>query len=188
MAPDEAIALQVAALAPHKSQSDLLKAAAAAHGRAPALRIWIAGEGPLRASLEAEHRALSLGTVVRFLGFREDVVDLLRAADLFVVSSTLEGMGTSTLDAMAAGLPVVATRVGGIPEIVSDGGSGILVPARDPEALADAMVRVAADSALRAALGEGGRSAVRHFSADRTAAETRRVYEEALATQARRGR
>jgi len=186
MAPDVLVAVQAAALAPHKSQTDLLKAAAAARDRAPTLRIWIAGEGPLRKALEAEHRALGLGTMVRFLGFREDVDELLRAGDLFVVSSYLEGMGTSTLDAMAAGLPVVATRVGGIPEIVSEETSGILVPARDPKALADAMVRVAGDPELRARLGAGGKARVRSFSADRTAVATRGVYEEALGTRGRR--
>ena len=182
------LALQAAALAPHKSQTDLLKAAALARREAPTLRIWIAGDGPLRPELEAEHEALGLGTVVRFLGFREDVNDLLRAADLFVVSSYLEGMGTATLDAMASGLPVVATRVGGIPEIVDDGVSGILVPARDPKALAEAMLRLAKDPGLRARLGEAGRVCVRAFSADRTEELTRAMYEEILGHSATGGR
>jgi glycosyltransferase involved in cell wall biosynthesis len=189
---DEVVALQAAALAPHKSQTDLLKAASLARDRAPRLRVWIAGEGALRAALEAEHAALGLGTTVRFLGFREDVARLLAAADFFVVSSYLEGMGTATLDAMASGLAVVATRTGGIPEIVQEGETGILVPARDPKALADAMVRVSADPALRGRLGAAGKTRARLFSADRTAEGTRRVYEEALASrgpvQSRQGR
>lgn len=183
--PGESIALQSAALAPHKSQTDLLKAASLAHSRSPRLRVWIAGEGPLRAALEAEHAALGLGTTVRLLGFREDVPNLLRAADFFVVSSYLEGMGTATLDAMAAGLPVVATRVGGIPEIVAEGETGLLVPPRDPNALADAMVRVAGDPNLRARLGAAGKKRARLFSADRTAEGTRQLYEEALASRRR---
>ncbi len=158
----------------------LLKATALACHEAPRLRVWIAGEGPLRRSLEEEHRSLGLGTAVRFLGFRDDVNDLLRAADLFVVSSYLEGMGTATLDAMAAGLPVVATRVGGIPEIVESELSGLLVPPRDPGALAAAMVRLANDAALRARFGEGGRVRVRDFSADRTEQRTRALYEEVM--------
>ncbi len=180
VAPEEVLAIQAAALAPHKSQSDLLKATALACHEAPRLRVWIAGEGPLRRSLEEEHRSLGLGTAVRFLGFRDDVNDLLRAADLFVVSSYLEGMGTATLDAMAAGLPVVATRVGGIPEIVESELSGLLVPPRDPGALAAAMVRLANDAALRARFGEGGRVRVRDFSADRTEQRTRALYEEVM--------
>lgn len=178
---NERIVLQVAALAPHKSQADLLDAAALALPTRPELRFWVAGEGPLRPELEAQHRSLGLGENVRFLGFREDVTDLLRAADIFCVSSYLEGLGTSTLDAMAAGLPVVATRVGGIPEIVTDGVSGILVPPRDPRQMADAIVALAADPGRRAAMGAAGRGRAREFSADRTSEGTRRVYLEALA-------
>jgi glycosyltransferase involved in cell wall biosynthesis len=89
-------------------------------------------------------------------------------------------MGTATLDAMAAGLPVVATRVGGIPEIVEDGVSGILVPPRDPAALAAAMVRLAGDAGLRARLGEAGKVRAREFSADRTEERTRALYDEVL--------
>jgi len=180
IAPDEVVALQVAALAPHKSQTTLLRAAAAAVAGAPRLRVWIAGEGGLREALLAEHRSLGLGERVRFLGFREDVVPLLRAADLFVLSSYLEGLGTSVLDAMAAGLPVVATAVGGVPEIVEDRGTGLLVPPRDPGALAAAMAGLAGDPALRAAMGGRGRERARAFSADRTAASTRALYEELL--------
>jgi glycosyltransferase involved in cell wall biosynthesis len=187
IATGEVLALQVAALAPHKSQTDLLRAASIACPRVPALRIWIAGEGPLRATLEEEHRALGLGTFVRFLGFREDVNDLLAAADLFVVSSYLEGMGTSTLDAMAAGLPVVATRVGGIPEIVTEGETGLLVPARDPGALADAIVRLAEEPALRRRLAEGGRRRIRDFSADRTEGLMNALYAELRLGRAARG-
>ncbi|HEU4333725.1 MAG TPA: glycosyltransferase family 4 protein [Candidatus Eisenbacteria bacterium] len=187
IAAGEILALQVAALAPHKSQSDLLRAAAIAGARVPALRVWIAGEGPLRATLEGEQRALGLGTSVRFLGFREDVNDLLAAADLFVVSSYLEGMGTSTLDAMAAGLPVVATRVGGIPEIVADGETGLLVPPRDPEALAGAIARLAEEPELRRRLAEGGRGRVREFSADRTEGRMNALYAELLQGRAARG-
>ena len=180
IAPDEVLAIQVAALAPHKSQTTLLQAAAAAAGAAPRLRVWIAGEGALEEALLAEHRSLGLGDRVRFLGFRNDVVPLLRAADLFVLSSYLEGLGTSVLDAMAAGLPVVATAVGGVPEIVETEATGLLVPPQDPEALAAAMARLSADPAMRAAMGARGRERARAFSADRTAALTRALYEELL--------
>ncbi|HKW52015.1 MAG TPA: glycosyltransferase [Candidatus Eisenbacteria bacterium] len=175
----ELLILNVAALAPHKSQTDLLRAAASARARRPDLRFWIAGEGPLRAALEAEHRALKLGDSVRFLGFRDDATDLLRAADLFVISSYLEGLGTSILDAMAAGLAVVATRVGGIPEVV-DQATGILVPPHDPEALAAAILELAGDPARRASLGARGRERARAFSADATAERTREAYLRAL--------
>ncbi|MGE5177856.1 MAG: glycosyltransferase [Bacteroidota bacterium] len=177
---DDILAIQIAALAPHKSQTTLLQAAARLQGTAPRLRVWIAGEGALRAALLAEHQALGLGDRVRLLGFRDDPIRLLRAADLFVLSSYLEGLGTSVLDAMAAGLPVAATRVGGVPEIVEDGATGLLVPPRDPAALAEAISRLAADPALRARMGARGREAVRAYGADRTAAATRALYEDLL--------
>jgi len=177
----DVLALQVAALAPHKSQTTLLKAVALIRPRHPSLRVWVAGEGPLRASLEREHAALELGESVRLLGFRDDVADLLRAADFFVISSYLEGLGTSILDAMAAGLPVVGTRVGGIPEAVKDGVSGILVPPTDPRALGEAMATLAGDPSLRARYGEAGRSLAEGFSADFTESRTREIYEAILA-------
>jgi glycosyltransferase involved in cell wall biosynthesis len=180
LADGELLILQIAALAPHKSQTDLLRAAASARARRPDLRFWIAGEGPLRAELEAEHRALGLGEAVRFLGFRDDTTDLLRAADLFVISSYLEGLGTSILDAMAAGLAVVATRVGGIPEIVAHQETGVLVPPRNPEALANAILDLAGDPERRATFGVRGQERVRAFSADVTAERTREAYLEAL--------
>ncbi len=180
LAEGDLLVLQVAALAPHKSQTDFLNAAALLNDGHPHVRFWIAGEGPLRAKLETEHRALGLGERLRFLGFREDVTDLLRAADIFCISSYLEGLGTSILDAMAAGLPVVATRVGGIPEIVEDGKTGLLVPARDPRALGEAIAALAGDPAGRAAMGARARERVQAYSADRTSEGTRRVYLEVL--------
>lgn len=182
----DVLALQVAALAPHKSQTTLLNAVALIRSRHPNLRVWVAGEGPLRASLEREHASLDLGESVRFLGFRDDVVDLLRAADLFVISSYLEGLGTSILDAMAAGLPVVGTRVGGIPEAVKDGVSGILVPPSDPRALGEALSTLAGDRSMRARYGDAGRKLVGGFSADTTEARTREIYEAVLARRAPR--
>ncbi len=180
LAPEQVLAIQVAALAPHKSQTTLLKSAALLREQAPRLVIWIAGEGSLRDSLTAEHARLELGDRVRFLGFRDDIPDLLRAADLFVLSSYLEGLGTSILDAMAAGLPVVATSVGGVPEIVKDGETGILVPPLEPEALAHALARMADDSGMRDRLGSNGRSLARSYDADRTAFRTRELYLEVL--------
>lgn len=180
----EVLGLNVAALAPHKAQSDLLRAAALARPRAPRLRIWIAGEGPLEEKLLAERRTLGLEQTVRFLGFREDVPDLLRAADFFCISSRLEGMGTSILEGMAAGLPVVATRAGGIPEIVEDGWTGDLVPPGEPGAFAEALVAVAADPERRALMGARARERALDFSADRTAEMTRRLYADVLTGRA----
>ena len=176
IADGDLLVLQIAALAPHKSQTDLLRAAAIVREHRPDIRVWIAGEGTLRGDLEAQHRALKLGEAVRLLGFRNDTTDLLRSADLFVISSYLEGLGTSILDAMAAGLPVVATRVGGIPEIVEHQETGLLVPPRDPKALAEAILDLAGDQVRRAAFGARGRERASEFSADATAERTREAY------------
>ena len=186
MGESEVVALNVAALAPHKSQTDLLRAAAIARDRSPALRVWIVGEGPLMAALRAEHASLRLGDTVRLLGFRNDVADLLRAADLFCLSSRLEGLGTSILEAMAAGLPVVATRAGGIPEIVVENVTGLLVAPGDPGALAEALVAMASDSVRRAEMGAAARERARGFDADRTAALTRALYLRAIESRRRR--
>lgn len=177
------LVLQVAALTPEKSQRDLLAAARIVLDARPEALVWIAGEGALRDELERQHQELGLDDRVRLLGFRDDVPDLLRAADLFCVSSYHEGLGTATLDAMAAGLPVVAPRVGGIPEVVEDRVTGLLVPPRDPEALAGAILSLVEDVARRRAMGERAKERVRAFSADRTEEETRQVYLEAIGSR-----
>ena len=124
----------------------------------------IVGEGPERQRLEVEIRRLGLERAVVLAGDRSDVADLLARADIFVLSSTSEGMPLSILEAMAAELPVVASAVGGVPEAVEDGDTGLLVPPHDPVPLAAALERLLADPALRRRLGASGRARVReHF-------------------------
>jgi glycosyltransferase involved in cell wall biosynthesis len=120
------------------------------------------------------------------MGFREDAHLLLRHLDVFVLSSCLEGLGTSVLDAMALGVPVVATRTGGIPEMVEDCVSGLLVPPKDARALAAAVQKVLEDGALREKLKVGGSRTVERFSAQAMVRETRTVYEQVCARQAGR--
>jgi len=171
----DVVAIVVSALAPGKGHGDLLRAAAAVE-RSLGLRLWLAGEGPLLATLQAEARARGLEPSVQFLGFRTDIQSLLHAADFFCLATQSEGLGSSILEAMSAGLPVVATRVGGVPEIVEDGVTGILVPASNPGALAIAMARMAGDRGLRETMGGRGRERASLFSAERTAEMTDRVY------------
>ncbi len=147
----------VAALAPHKAQNDLLRAAALVLARRDDVRFFVVGEGALRAELEALARELGIAARVVFTGFRSDALDLLRAFDVFVMSSYLEGLGTSIMDAQALGVPVVATRTGGIPELVEDGVTGLLSPPRNPAALADAILRFLGDEVLRRACAETAR-------------------------------
>jgi glycosyltransferase involved in cell wall biosynthesis len=124
----------------------------------------IVGDGPDRPAVEAEVRAAGLEAVVELAGERHDVPGLLADADVFVLSTRSEGAPLSVLEAMAAGLPVIASAVGGVPEIVADGVTGLLVPAGDDAALAAALKQLLADATLRRRLGAAGRERVRlHF-------------------------
>jgi L-malate glycosyltransferase len=167
----------VAALVPHKGQRHLVETAARVVGEQPDARFIIAGEGELRASLEHQIRHHRLEKHVFLAGFRPDVLSLHKAFDVFAMSSVTEGLGTSLLDAMACGKPIVATRVGGIPEVVVDGETGLLVPPRDHGAMADAVVRLLTDETLRARMGAAGLARLRrHFTAEVMAERTAAVY------------
>jgi sugar transferase (PEP-CTERM/EpsH1 system associated) len=151
----------VGRLDPVKDQAGLLEAfnllCAGMPERRPLLRLVIVGEGPQRVVLEKKIAELGLGAQVRLLGNREDVSALLAEFDIFVLSSIAEGMPGVLLEAMAAGLPVVATEVGGAGEVVSDGLTGQLVPASNPSRLAEALSTYVRDEALRARHGSAGR-------------------------------
>ncbi len=168
----------VAALVPHKGQRHLVEAAALVVRQVPDARFVIAGEGELRQALERQIKEHRLEKHVLLAGFRPDVLSVHKAFDLFVMSSVTEGLGTSLLDAMACAKPVVATTAGGIPEVVVDGETGLLVPPRDHHAMADAIVRVLNDAGLRRRLGEAGLARVRErFTAERMVHDTLRVYQ-----------
>ncbi len=168
----------VAALVPHKGQKHLVEAAALVVREVPDARFVIAGEGELRESLERQIRERRLEKHVLLLGFRPDVLSLHKAFDLFVMSSVTEGLGTSLLDAMACGKAVVATIAGGIPEVVQDGVTGLLVRPRDHGAMAAAIVKLLKDEALRARMGQAGlKDVTDRFSAERMVRDTLAVYE-----------
>lgn len=174
---DAPIVGNVAALVPHKGQRHLIDAAALVVRDVPDARFIIAGEGELRAALERQIREHGLEKHVILLGFRPDVLSLHKAFDVFVMSSVTEGLGTSVLDAMACGKPIVATAAGGIPEVIEDGLTGLLVEPRDPAAMAAAIVRLLGDATLRRQLGEACLATARErFSAERMVLDTLRVY------------
>jgi glycosyltransferase involved in cell wall biosynthesis len=166
----------IAALTPEKAHADLLYAAQRVLAKRGDVRFLVVGEGRLRAGLEGLAARLGIADRVVFTGFRPDAADLLRAFDVFVMSSSSEGLGTSIMDAQAAGVPVVATRVGGIPEIVEDGASGLLVPPRSPELLADAILRMLVDDALRDACILGGSERSRGYDYRNMVYKTLDVY------------
>ena len=168
----------VAALVGHKGQKHLIEAARLVLPQMPDARFIIAGEGELKPALERQIKDHHLEKHVLLAGFRPDVLSLHKAFDIFAMSSVTEGLGTSLLDAMAAGKPIVATRTGGIPEVVADGETGLLVPPRDEEALADAIVRLLKDPDLRREMGEAGRVRARNlFSLERMVQNTLNVYQ-----------
>lgn len=175
LAPGTPLAITMGALVGVKDHATLVRAASIAATRRPDLHWAIAGEGHLRPAVESLIRELGLQSRVHLLGHVPDGVRLVAASDLFVMSSIQEGLGTSVLDAMALGIPVVGTSVGGIPELLADG-AGRLVPPRNPEALAAAVLGVLADPESRAAQVAKAREAVRQFSDERMAEGVLRVY------------
>lgn len=175
----EGPAVIVARLSPEKDIPTLLQAAAIALQREPSFRLEIAGNGPLRGALEMQLGERGLRHGVRFLGQVDDVAGLLARARMFVLSSISEGVSLTLLEAMARGLPLVATAVGGNPEVVDDGVTGLLVPPRNPEAMASALLRLHQDASLRERMGRQGRERVeRQFDIRRTVAAYEALYSE----------
>ncbi|UCH83454.1 MAG: glycosyltransferase family 4 protein [Candidatus Latescibacterota bacterium] len=177
--PDTVIVGNVAALAPHKSQIDFVHAAVDIRERIDNVKFFIVGEGEMRDELETAVKSVGLEDDMVMTGFRNDVLEILSVFDCFVLSSYLEGLCTSIMDAQALGIPVVATHTGGVPELVIDGQTGLLVPPRIPKTLADAVVRMIGDEELRASCVAGGRARAKSYDyrvmVQKTAAAYRRL-------------
>jgi len=155
----------VARLSRAKNHADLIRGFETALGEIPSAWLVIVGDGETRGEVEARAAASPAGARIRIAGLRRDIGDVLGAMDVFVLSSHTEGLPVSVLEAMAAGLPAIATRVGGASEVIEDGVSGILVEPGNAAALSSAMVRVARDPAFAQDLAHRGRNrAVEHFS------------------------
>jgi glycosyltransferase involved in cell wall biosynthesis len=169
----------VGRIAVEKNQALLLRAVAPLLG--PAARLVVAGDGPLLPSLSELAGSLGIAGFVHLLGVRRDVPDLLNAMDLFVLCSNTEGLPLAVPEAMATGLPVVSTSVGGIPTVVDEGETGFLVPVGDEAALRDRIARLQADPAMSRAWGDRARSAaVARFSAERMQRDYLELYERVL--------
>ncbi|MHC4989992.1 MAG: glycosyltransferase [Planctomycetota bacterium] len=183
--PGEIVLLTVASLSPSKGHMDLLAALGQVLASFPSVRLALAGEGKLRRRLEATARQLGVDHAVRFLGYRLDVPDLLQAADLFVMPSRVEPLGSSLIDAMLARVPIVATLTGGIPELVgqidAQPGVALLAPPGDPAGLAEAIMAALSDPVLCCRIcDEAERRARRLFTAERMVDHTIEVYRELL--------
>jgi len=159
----------------------LISAVATLRREFPALRVEIAGSGPQREKLEEAVAHAGLGEQVEFLGWIDDLASLLPRWDVFVMPSLEEGFPIAALDAMAAGLPVVATSVGGVPELIEDGKTGWLVPPRDAEALASRLRLLLCNTELRLHMGAAGYARVRdYFSAAPMTESFAQLYDELL--------
>jgi glycosyltransferase involved in cell wall biosynthesis len=180
--PRSPIVGNIAALVPHKGQRYLVDAAPRVVRALPDTVFLVFGEGPLKNALQSQIKSLGLERNVRLVGFRPDVLSMLKAFDVFVMSSLTEGLGTSILDAMAASKPVVGTAAGGIPEAVEHGVSGLVVPPQHPTEMADAILTLLRDPDMRARMGAAGLARARaHFTVDRMVDETLAAYERLLA-------
>jgi len=187
--PGELLVLSVGSLTRQKAQHVLIEAFAPVSAAAPGARLVIAGDGPLRAPLEDRIGTLGLGGRVTLAGAREDAADLMEACDLFVLSSEREGLPMTVLEAMRAGRAVVSTRIGGTPEAVVDGETGLLVPVGDAPALGRALANLLADPERRHAFGEAGRRRwVERFTAARMVADTEALYRADLGARRSTGR
>jgi glycosyltransferase involved in cell wall biosynthesis len=169
--------LCIGRLIPVKGHLVLLRALAQARSREPALLLEIAGQGPLEPALKAYAKELGLSGAVRFLGYVSPIQSAIEGAAAVVVPSLGEGFGMVALEAMERGRPVIASDVGGLPEIVADRQTGFVVPAGDAEALADAMVALASDLPRAAAMGDAGRRrALESFPQERSTQGIEKLY------------
>jgi len=179
--PDALVAGVVAQLIPRKGHRYLLSALPGLLERHPALQVLIFGQGPLEAELRAEVESRHLAAAVRFTGFRHDLPRWLGGLDMLIHPADMEGLGVSLLQASAAGVPIVTSRAGGLPEAVQDGVTGILCPPGDVAALAAAIDRLAGDAALRARFGAAGRARIlAEFSIDAMVDGNLAIYRQVL--------
>lgn len=169
-------------LRPEKAVTLLLEAFAAVLRDLPAAHLLIAGDGPCRAELEKQARQLRIDSGVHFLGYREDVVSVLRAADVAVLSSHREGTPLLVAECMAAGTPLVASAVGGIPDMVRDGETGVLVPPQDAAALQKALLRLLRDPAGRERLANRASGQLANYTIDAVAARYGKLYQQLAQT------
>ena len=179
---NQKVVINVAHLAGHKGQNYLVRAIPHVLAKLPDTRFFIVGKGELMDALKETASELGLKKELIFTGFREDVADFYKIADLFVMSSVHEGLGTAVLDALALAIPVVATNTGGLPEIIHDGKTGRLVEPADPEALAEGIVDMLTRVEAAKAMANEGRAMVLNcFSIEAMVDHNIEVYKKVLA-------
>ncbi len=185
---DAPVICHIANMYARKAQDQLLQAFSLTKRSVPNSKLLMVGGGPLEIELRSLAKALRIDNDVIFAGVRSDVPELLAAADVFALSSHHEGLPITILEAMAAGLPVVTTDVGGCAEAVQDGITGLVVPPNSPKLLAKAVMRILGDPSMGGRMGAAGRDrVVKHFSVDRFVEQHEQFYENALARTTKRG-
>jgi glycosyltransferase involved in cell wall biosynthesis len=177
---DEIVIGTVANLRATKGYPDLLAAAREVVDRVPKARFVAVGRGPMEEELRARHHDLGLGAHFTFLGFRSDAMRVMSAFDVFCLPSHYEGLPIALMEAMALGLPAVATAVGGVGELVTDGTDAVLVPRGDPTRLAEALVTLALFPSRRAELGAAARTRSETFDAPKAVRAIEAVYAEVV--------
>lgn len=170
------VIISVAALAPHKSHNDLIKAAHLVVAEHPDVKFLIAGDGELKDAIEKNIISLNLQNSVILLGFIKDIAQVYRTGTIFAMTSREEGLGTSILDAMYFGLPIVATSAGGIPEIVRDEVNGLIVPVGDYMHMAEKLNYLIEHPVLRAKMGARSREILEDNRIEKTIARTLGIY------------
>ncbi len=185
--PPDALVFGIAArFAPQKAMDVLVATAPIVLAAHPESRYLLAGDGPLLAQVRDSATVTGFGDRILFPGFERDVPELLAALDVYVSSALSEGLPLATIEAMAAGLPVVSTRAGGTPEVVVDGETGLLAEPGDARGLAESMLRLADDPALRRRMGDAGRQrALAEFTEERMLERTLAVFEEVLCSSSK---
>ena len=183
--PSAPLVVQVAQIVGHKDPLNFVRAVAEARRDVPQLHALLVGDGALRDAAEREVDALGLRGTLHLTGYRTDADSLLASADVCVLSSREEGMGSVLLDALLLGKPIAATRAGGIPEVVTDQETALLAPVEDPRALGAAIARLLTDRTLSTRLGVAARTRANEFSVQLMTDRTQAVYANVL--QHRRG-
>lgn len=181
IAEDELVVGTVANLRATKGYPDLLAAAADVLARVDRARFIAVGQGPLEAEIRELHAELGLGDRFRLLGYRADALEVMSGFDVFCLASHHEGLPIAIMEALALGLPIVATAVGGVPEIVTDGRDAVLVPPRQPAIFADALVRLLEDPDRRAALARHAVKRGADLSVEHAIRHVEALYEQLVA-------
>jgi len=182
----EVVFLHIGRFSPQKNHRLLIEAFAQAMMKRSDLKLLLVGDGELRPDIKKIVKEKQLEQNIHFLGLRQDISELLSACDIFILSSDWEGVPMTILESMAAGKPVIATAVGGVPELVEDSITGLLVPPQDIQALSKAMVKLANDSSLREEMGKEGRKrALERFDINLIARQYEELYLKVLGDKLR---